>query len=201
MSKTGAEISTDPDAVLQLHLAEYQALTNRSTYWITLQYAFWPVLALFYTLAATVAKSLPLPAVAWGTVLGTCMLGQTYFFALSEVYNNARYIEHKLKGLIKSASSIEGDKYWLYESYLRAQRGTGVMWGEYFPVVLGIAATGTTSLMRATGWTAGDTIGLALSLIALVFIARQAINVVKVRKDLLPNAVLNGTEENLKKYE
>src|SRR3954464_11148890 len=34
----------DRNALLQTHLAEYQAITMRNTYWLTLQYALFPIL-------------------------------------------------------------------------------------------------------------------------------------------------------------
>jgi hypothetical protein len=34
----------DRNAQLQIHLAEYQAITTRNTYWLTLQYALFPIL-------------------------------------------------------------------------------------------------------------------------------------------------------------
>jgi len=44
--------ASNAEKLLPLHVAEYQALTNRNTYLIAIQYSFWPVIFLLTTLVA-----------------------------------------------------------------------------------------------------------------------------------------------------
>lgn len=171
------------EKLLHLHIADYQAITNRSTVWITIQHAFWPLLGTFYLLAAAVQGSLDEDVFAWSIPLGTLALVQTYYFALHEVYSNAKYVERVLKYMVVAGIPVRSDEFWRFETYLKDRRGKRPMWGEWFPLTLGIVSIVTT-VLRTISWSGFDYVGLAISVLAGGIIVREVARVVRTRKDL-----------------
>src|SRR5437868_4189465 len=98
-SLTGKESS---NALIQLHIAEYQALTTRGSYWIILQASLIPIVPIYLALAVEVWKSgtIVREVVIWIAVAGLQLIGIVWGQTLVEGYNVVRYIECYLRPLI-----------------------------------------------------------------------------------------------------
>ena len=70
-AETNARYS--PERLLQIHVAEYNAITNRSTYYITIAASFWPVLLLVLTILVAVWNTLSHALLIW--TAGIVVLG------------------------------------------------------------------------------------------------------------------------------
>jgi hypothetical protein len=120
MTELSTSQSSQP-AALDLHLAEYQALMTRNTYWLTLEYALGPILVLTLGLIVQVEKRLGLPVAIWAATLAVQATIFTFLITVAEQYRNIRYIEHDLRRLVDPQHR---SAFWLYESYLRRDRRT-----------------------------------------------------------------------------
>jgi hypothetical protein len=107
-------VEPQTDALLQLHIAEYTALTTRNTYYMSVSFAIWPALVLYLTLFG-ILKGWESYGVllALLAVFGTELLGAGWYFCLYEQYQNVLYMETKLRP--KVAELIPQTDYWAYE--------------------------------------------------------------------------------------
>jgi len=111
--------------LLDVHLAEYSALTNRVTYFITLQYLTYSIAAVVLTLVAQVwgSNNLSRQLVSWGGFLLFLLLVWAWTYTVWEIFNTAVYLEGDLRQRI--ARLVRDDAFWGWESYLAAQRAKG----------------------------------------------------------------------------
>lgn len=166
---------------LLVHLAEYNALTMRNTYWITLQYACWPIMILFWGCAAQLWDKVPQTLLIWVCGAVTQAVVASWCEAGHDIYNNATYIEHNLRPKIRSLLQV--DQFWGYESFLKGQRGKGPLWYEYWPMVGLVGLLGLTIAYKRP-WFLGDSVGAAFYSAVLVIIVRNTMRLVKERKGI-----------------
>lgn len=166
------------DLALQVHLAEYAALTMRNTYWITLQFAAWPILLLYWAFAASMWDTVDRTVLLWVTGLITQQVVLNWCQAGYEIYNNAKYIEHELRPLVRSLVQVDG--FWGYEPFLKSQRTTGPMWFECWPA-LGSAAALALLVYYTRPWSIGDWLGAGLNFCFLAAVVVRTKMLVKAR--------------------
>lgn len=171
----------DASLLVQLHLAEYQALTTRNTYWITLQYGVWPILLLVLTLVAQVRTSFNPELLVWGAALIIQGGVLAYYASLYEIYNNIRYIETALRPLVEAL--VSSRRFWGYEPYVSRHRALSPSWWENWPAALAGATVVFGLWGRAGSWHTGDTCGLVLNVALVFIIARMAQIVRRTRKE------------------
>jgi hypothetical protein len=128
----GSEPRVPPDTVallIQLHVAEYQALTTRATSFITLMAGIWTLVLLYVAFAAQVPMSFPRPLFWWGSgvILQTMIIFWAQF--LVEQYQIVRYLEAQLHPLVQSA--VGDAMFWQYEPSLAKGRTKAPILWEY----------------------------------------------------------------------
>lgn len=134
----------DQDLLLQLHIAEYNAIASRSTTYILIAASMWPVLGIVLSIMAQQWTAITQStAVLWVGLL-------VQFFALGWIensrqqYQNIAYIERNLKPLIVGV--FDGTtRFWQYERYLyeerlNKRRNRKFQWWEVGPFGLAIGA-------------------------------------------------------------
>src|SRR5208282_5722960 len=92
--------------LLNIHLSEYQALTNKATYFIVISAGLWPVIGLYLTVVATLwshfaGNPYGLSGVIW---LSAVVVQVTLFVwtnLLWDQYTIVLYIETRLRPLIR----------------------------------------------------------------------------------------------------
>jgi hypothetical protein len=166
--------------LLQLHIAEYNALTMRNTYWITLQYALWPILLIFLGFVAQARPSIPLEYIIWGSAIVIQIIMLSYYAAQYEQYNNVWYIEHELRPAINSLILL--NSFWGYEPYVNSHRGLNPLWWESLPAVLALVTICITCFYRFP-WSIGDFAFLFICLLLFYLVARLALAGINRRKD------------------
>jgi hypothetical protein len=114
----------------QLHIAEYQALTTRGSYWIVLQFGLIPVVPIYLTLAVGVWVSNVIikEVVIWSTLAGLQIIALLWAEALVENYTAVRYIECYLRPRI--SDGLDTSMFWGYEPYLVLNRVANAGWFE-----------------------------------------------------------------------
>lgn len=107
---------------LDVHLAEYNALTMRNTYWITLQYVVYGIAGAYLGCAAEAAanNNIPLVPLMWVSGLVLQVLAWGLLQIQYEIFNNVEYLERRLKPAVKKL--IGSREVWGYEPFLADQR-------------------------------------------------------------------------------
>ena len=130
---------------LELHISEYQAVTNKATYYALLSSAVWPAIGLYLTVIAAlwnqiVARKYGPPSVVW--VSGVVVQGALMAWAgmTSEQYAMVLYVERHLRPLVKEV--VQTPLFWLYEPFnsaRRARTGTYLWWEMSVPCTMAVA--------------------------------------------------------------
>lgn len=140
----------DPKSqLLNIHLSEYQVLTNKATYFIVISAALWPVIGLYLTVVATLwSRFAGNPYWLSGVIWLSAVVVQVTLFVwtnlLWDQFTIVLYIETRLRPLIRGLAP--GRCFWLYEPFLTQRRKssslqsamweTSVAWGMIAAIVL-----------------------------------------------------------------
>jgi hypothetical protein len=136
-------------APLNVHLAEYTALTTRMTYWISLQYLTYSVGAVVLSLlvqAWATAKLNPM-TLAWIGFFLVLLLIWAWIYIVWEILNTAVYLEGELR--VKVEGLIGEKAFWGWEPYLAGQRNKGYNKYEWTFALLVLLVLGVGTF----GWT------------------------------------------------
>jgi hypothetical protein len=167
----------DTDRLLQLHIAEYQALSARSTNWTSLQYglAGFTVAALALLIANLHLISTRFTIWAVALLYQSVMLAQ--ILVLSMLFNNVRYIECSLRPTIQELIASAGDpaltskvqerSFWRYEHYMKSHSPYQPV-ADYLLAPQSLIALLVAAWFRRKAWSRSDWFWLALSLGAFV---------------------------------
>jgi hypothetical protein len=108
---------------LDAHIAEYGALTNRLTNWITLQYVIYGFAA---TALGVFAKSGLKLVESCAFLLVLLLLAWAILQTVDEIVSTAIYIERELGPEVgELLSGVSPKKLWAWELFLRDKRGPG----------------------------------------------------------------------------
>ncbi len=167
----------------QIHAAEYQTLTARSTNWIAIQIALWPVIGGLLALLAEASDKVPHRLLAWGGTIVVLLAMLVYHSASFEQYNNICFIEQVIKPALRV--HVGNAPFWNYEPWLQHHRGLSPWWWEYAPLAFPLAALGGAVYLQRTEWSASDTFGLLAALGLLVVEWSLARKCVRARSEML----------------
>jgi hypothetical protein len=182
----------DVDSLVQLHVAEYNALTTRCTYRIYFQFSIWGILLIY----------LPLIGLAWNGGMDhafilwvSALVAQGAVLAwqenLIEIYRSIEYIEQVQRPLLTDL--LPGKQFWEYERYLAKDRPNRAVWWEYlFPLLALVAVVGVAVFrmleLKASGsfeqpyWR--DLVGAGVNIGALAVLLYSANFAVRIRKQM-----------------
>ena len=142
------EEAADKGPIVSAHIAEYEALMTRNTYWITIQFSTAPAIAIYFTLLTAIWNVISFLRLAdgvalqklvlWIGILGAECFVIAGYMCLYEIYNNVRYIESHLRPELDKL--LPNQNYWMYERFLAKHRGLGALLNEWWIVVLVFAA-------------------------------------------------------------
>jgi hypothetical protein len=110
--------------LVSIHLAEYEALMMRNTYWITLQFALYTVGVIFVAMVLQIPRTvLSKNSVWWLTALGLQAIAATWQQTWFEILDAIKYIEERLRPQVVG---LVGRRYfWGFDSYVLTQRNRG----------------------------------------------------------------------------
>lgn len=180
-------------AMLELHAAEYSALTNRYAVWHALEFSVLPIIPLYLAVAFDLwkEKMLPQEVIVWVGLAGLYVMGWLWCQSLLERYAMVRYLETELRPKIESEfGSVAG--LWGYERSFAHNRTTPALWIELVPVVFGGIFYVVTAVVRYMNWNAvprskdSQDFEIILALVALavlVVFIKQSRKAGQVRSD------------------
>jgi hypothetical protein len=173
--------SVERDAMLiSLHVAEYQTMTTRCTYWITMQFALMPVIPIYLTLVAPLwlKPDYNKGLLFWGSAFVLQIVGHVWNQTLGDQYATILYIERVLRPAIEKV--LDSREFWFYEPYLarlRKARVSSVTTPEIWEfmivalstvlmlsIVVYVSQSEGRFLLSGYGW-----LGLLINLLFLVF--------------------------------
>ena len=168
-------------ALVQLHIAEYQALTTRSTYWITIQNSVWALILIYLTIVVSIwsKDSSHTPFLVWasGVVIQLCLAG--WYYAGNENYRNVFYIENELRSLIQTV--IGPQDFWRYETFLAKRSGRKPIWSDTAPTIFLVLAYGAVVWIRRP-FSGSELWGFLLNILLTLYVIRQSYVVVTSRR-------------------
>jgi len=126
----------------QLHIAEYNALTMRHTYLITLQYGMISIAIVFLTFIGSIWNKLDLSIYIWTTFFGVQLFALVVISNIYEINNLILYMENDLRNQImnvfennrNSTSTISKFDFWKFEYY--QSRGRNAFISRYLELIL-----------------------------------------------------------------
>lgn len=171
--------------LLQLHLAEYNALTTRVTYWLTLQFTVWPIVIGFWGLLALLWASGKVPEVPllWGGAFISQAFGLMWSGVTIEIYRAARYVEQDLKHMIEGAIG-EGAAFWQYEQRNQEDRGELLPFVWEWPIAVGGLVIVGWVAVRRLPWGAGDYFAFSLNAALALGLVAAAIAGGRIRREI-----------------
>jgi hypothetical protein len=187
------KMSEDPGGfakdALGLHIAEYEVLMTRNTYWTTIQFSVAPAIAIYLTLLITTWESIKIvnptanigvyqKHLLWLALLGTELFILAGYNCVYEIYNNVRYVETRLRPEVDKL--IGSQLYWKYEQFLEGQRGVPFLIIECWATVAIVIAECVISI-KEIPWGGTDFMWFAATLAAAILVAAQNVNVTTIR--------------------
>jgi hypothetical protein len=123
------ETTAGGESGLDLHIAEYEALMTRNTYWTTIQFSVAPAIAIYLTLLVLAWEAIKIvnPAadsavyekhLLWLSLLGAELFVLAGYNCVYEIYNNVRYVEKHLRPEIDKL--VASPHYWTLRSIWKA---------------------------------------------------------------------------------
>jgi len=140
------------EVLVQLHLAEFNALTTRNNNWVAIQVGIWTLILLYITVASTVwafnwqAKGDFEPYIIWASGLIIQLALLILYFTIQEVYRNVYYIEHELRELIQPLAG--NNAFWQYERFLAIDTKRKPAWTDASATVGFLGAFVAATLIR-----------------------------------------------------
>ncbi len=171
--------------LLQVHLAEYNALTTRATYWLTLQFAIWPIVVGLWGLLALIWGKLPDAIVLWCGVCLSQAFGLMWYGMIIEIYRAARYIERDLRPMVKVAIG-DCPGFWTYEQRNREDRGELLPLVWEWPIAIGaIIIVGSITVLRFPSWGASDYFASVFNGVLALAMVGSAIASGRIRREIV----------------
>jgi hypothetical protein len=126
--------------LLQLHLAEYEALTTRCTYFIAIHVGLWGVIVGIGTFVYQEWLRTPNALAVWLGFTAIQAILQLWVTILEEQYLAVSYIENQLRHQVMAAvPGLPARSFWRYEAVMSLRRMHENWWGEWIaPCVLAV---------------------------------------------------------------
>ncbi|HEX3551888.1 MAG TPA: hypothetical protein VIA62_01500 [Thermoanaerobaculia bacterium] len=195
----GGDNQQDRNSLLQTHLAEYQAITTRNTYWLTLQYSLFPILGAAIAVLAQMwnqfDKNPALSTQAHRIIIWLAVaIINVIIIAHTEVgwesYNNVVYLENCLRPrivyLLRDIDEERKSAALGYETYLKRQRGGGPKWWEVpVPIVSAALLVGGIILFGLLyPWTPVEWVAVPINTGLLALVTKVTLKMIRRRGDI-----------------
>src|ERR1035437_1582577 len=177
-------MTEDDKKVIDLHIAEYNALTTRATYFTNIQSILLTVFIAWVVVMGNLWDLKSENIVSWGLILGAQLIAFINANFTDGYYTIVAYIENDLKPKIREL--IKKDDFWGYEPYLVKKRSKkyknkAMVGFEFSVVTLSLFVIIINAAYRFPNKDQWDWIGCILNFTLLIFIFLKTYNTVKVR--------------------
>lgn len=170
-------------AIVQLCIAEYQALTTRGSYWIVLQIGLLPVVPVYLVLAVTVWQSgvIIKEVVVWATLLGLQLIALLWAQTMLEQFAIVKYIECYLRMLVETV--VPSAHFWGYEPFLVSHRPMPPLIGFLsIPFLIGVVLIVTVAC-RIGGFSKWDLAGLIVNVALMLLVVCSVYKAWKIQRE------------------
>jgi hypothetical protein len=168
------------NTLIQLHLAEYQALTTRASYWIVLQFSLLPAGPVYIVLAYQAWQSGSIKIkeiVVWSTLAVLQLMAMLWSNTILEQFAIVKYIECYLR------PQIGKGLFWGYEPYLVKHRPIKSTWGNYSIPTLGLIVLVIILITRFNEFSRWDVGGVTINLILLAILWNLSFKISKMQRE------------------
>lgn len=172
-----------PDRTLmQLYLAEYQALTTRASYWIVLQFSLLPAVPVYIVLGYQASSSIKTKEIViWATLAVLHLLAILWANTMLEQFSIVKYIECYLRPQIRKG--LATDRFWIYEPYLIKHRPIKPKWGNYSIPALGLIVLAIIIAVRFPEFSRWDAVGAIINLGMLGILWNFSYKISKIQRE------------------
>ena len=168
-----------PEIQINLHIAEYNALTNRCTYIINMQSIILTVSVTWILIFVSLWNSISNNVIIWGFFLGGQLIGWIGSIMNYDLYNIVRYIESDLKPRVNEI--VKNESFWGFELYLKKARSNfHVAISEIGGVIFTLIMFLILLCYRFQYWQKWDWVGLILNLVLLIAYTHKARSAMKL---------------------
>ncbi len=170
-------------ALVQLHAAEYAALTNRITYIDLFNASIWTLIVAFITLMANAWDRISGNGfLVWACATGVQLMLLVASIFVAEHYTIVLYLETELHDIV-ARSGIEME-FWSYERFLAGRRKTALNtpW-EWFVVPIAVVPMGFAIWSRSPHWQQGDYLGIVPSAVLLPILGILTARLIRMRNE------------------
>jgi len=170
----------DSNPLIDLHIAEYSAITTRNTYYGTIAFGLWPALVIFLTL---ISSSALLNAQFRGLLVGVAAVGSElicigWYFCVWEQFKNVNYLEAELKpritSILRQGQGDEGPQpvFWTYELWQMPRKGPQIsrLIGDWWAGALVLGTSGGLFLFGHVAPGSSRTIWIVALVLALALL-------------------------------
>lgn len=169
---------------LDLHIAEYNTLTTRSTNVLNIQFVLLTIFMAWIVIVGSNWNARYDKIIIWGLLIGAQLISIINVSMAYENYNIICYIESVIKP--KITALIQKDSFWGYEPYLISKRSKRVrnewtLMGDFLWVMVDVVAICAATIYRSNNFTKYDVVGLFINQILLCIIMVQTYHVSKMR--------------------
>jgi len=182
-------------SIVAAHIAEYEMVTTRNTYFITLTNALFPTLFIALALIAQLTTQIGMHPALWAATAITQFITVFIFAFASESYRNVLYLEQELRPTVLLA--LRQDRVWCYEDYLQRQRKLKKwVWDQtYLTLGLPLIVIAVAVVSLRDDWKTADWLCLAANGVGLLVPLNAARIAAKLRRELDVSAVQKGGNE------
>lgn len=169
---------------IDLHIAEYNTLTNRATNFINIQFVLLTALLAWVVVIGQIWNPNLNYLLSWGLLLGAQIIGVINSNMAWETYTIVRYIESDLRP--KVVALIKKESFWNYESYLTTQRGVKLNFAwvpfmDFFWVVLAGIVLAAVTIYRFQNWAFIDWVLFIINLVIFIAMTIRTYHTVRMK--------------------
>lgn len=169
---------------LDLHIAEYNTLTNRATNFINIQFVLLTALLAWVVVIGQIWNPNLNYLLSWGLLLGAQIIGVINSNMAWETYTIVRYLESDLRP--KVVALIKKESFWNYESYLATQRGVKLNFAwvpfmDFFWVVLAGIVLAAVTIYRFQNWAFIDWVLFIINLVIFIAMTIRTYHTVRMK--------------------
>lgn len=165
------------DHIIDLHIAEYNALTMRCTYIMTIHVVLLAALVTWLTVMGSMIETKP-SWFKWITISGAQIFAIISAMYLYGYYIIILYLETILKPTI--SESLKTEKNWRYQSFVSENRIKGFVVWEFSGLLIDVGIIITISLLQPQ-WAIADLFWFLFNIVLLFIYFHRISNAVKIR--------------------
>ena len=186
----------NPQLLTQLHIAEYQALTTRATYFITIMAGMFPLFILYLAVVSQLIKPangaftdafirlLTVPtgvraAFVWGNFFIFQVIVTALEHLLLEQYGIVLYLESRVRPLLQQL--VGKGEFWNYEAFQTQAKRTSRFGEVANPIVVCVSLLAV--IWKLPNFLRSDYVGMTANLFLLAWLIFVTVEVVRTRHE------------------